>query len=243
MGSVMNYFKNPDFLKARGTVVGDINCLSVDERWVQETKLFGDAILRHIPQGPCAILDYGCGIGRVSKEILSRHPSCTIMGIDNSEVQLAHAYSYVGGDRFLTGIPEQVEGHFDFAFSLYVLQHVRALHLRQALQIIHAHLKPGGLFVQCCSERRMAVRSDADKFFDDRFLGVDLWSEIEHLFEPVGDLFTPQEIQQEPVLRKIVLGETGEEEPGSAEVFGDPHPARIYRRRDLTKPYWLLPML
>jgi hypothetical protein len=50
-------------------------------------------------------------------------------------------------------------------------------------------------------------------------------------------------MQREPILRKIVLGETGEEEPGSPDVLGDPHPARIYRRRELAVPYWRLPML
>jgi len=243
VGSGVNYFKNPDFTIARGTVVGHINSLTVDERWQLETKLFGDALLRLIPQGPCAVLDYGCGIGRVSKELLSRHTECTILGIDNSEVQLAHASSYIQDPRFRGGLPEQVEGQFDFAFSLFVLQHVRAVHVRQALQIVHAHLRPGATFVHCCSERRMAVRSDTDRFFDDRFLGVNMVAELELLFEPVGDLCTPDEMQREPMLRKIVLGETGEEEPGSPDVLGDPHPARIYRRRELAVPYWRLPML
>lgn len=239
---LMTYFRNPDFTQARATVVGDINYLSVDERWERETSLFVDAMLRYIPSGPCKILDYGCGIGRVSKEILVRHADCAIMGADNSEVQLAHAYSYIQEPRFTGVVPHMVEGPFDFAFSFFVLQHVKAVHLRQAIQIIHANLAPGGLFVHCCSEHRMAVRVDAHRFLDDSFLGVNVSSELELLFEPIGNLFTEQELKEHVLLRKIVLGETGFEEHGSAEVLGEPHPARVYRRRDLTAPYWRLPM-
>ena len=238
----MNYFSNPNFVDARGTVVGDINTVSVDERWEHETALFADALLKHLPQGPCAILDYGCGIGRVSKELLRRHPQCTIVGVDNSEVQLLHARSYIQDSRFTAALPNQIEGTFDFAFSLYVLQHVRALHLRQALQIIHAHLAPGSLFIQGCSTHRMAVRNDAPRFLDDAFLGVNVFEEIELLFDPLGDLFTHQDFEREPLLRKIILGETGEEEPESNEVCGEPHPTKIYRRRELEIPYWHLPM-
>jgi len=238
----MSYFKNPHFTDARNTVVGRINALTVDERWELETTLFVDALLKYIPPGPSAILDYGCGIGRVSKEILARDTKCTIVGVDNSDVQLAHATDYIQDSRFKGALPHEVEGRFDFAFSLYVLQHVRAVHLRQALQIIHANLAPGGLFVHCGSEHRMAVRDDAPRFCNDSFLGVDVLNEIELLFESVGDLFSEEEIQREPVLRKIVLGRTGEEDPDTLEALGEPHPARIFRRRDIKVPYWRLPM-
>ena len=164
------------------------------------------------------------------------------MGVDNSEVQLSHARSYIQDPRFTAAFPDQVEGRFDFAFSLYVLQHVQAIHLRQALQIIHAHLAQDGLFIQGCSTRRMAVRTDTPRFIDDTFLGVNVMDEINLLFEPLEDLFTPEDLEREPLLRKIILGETGQEEPGSQEVWGEPHPTRIYRRRALEVPYWRLPM-
>lgn len=238
----MSYFKNPNFNNARATVVGNINSLTVDERWERETQLFSEAIMRHIPSEPCAILDFGCGIGRISKTILALHPTCTIVGADNSDVQLQHARGYINHPRFTGVFPNEVEGRFDLAFSLYVLQHVRALHLRQALQIIHANLAPEGLFIQGCSLRRMAVRDDLPQFLNDGFLGVDVMKELDLFFEPIGDLFTPDDFEKEPLLRKIVLGEIGQEEPGGYEVFGEPHPTRIYRKRELEVPYWRLPM-
>ncbi len=238
----MSYFKNSNFNIARGTVVGDINSVSVDERWEKETALFADALLRYMPTHPCTVLDFGCGIGRISKEILSRRVDCTIVGADNSDVQLSHALSYINDPRFSGVLPHTVEGSFDFAFSFYVLQHVKAIHLRQAIQIIHAHLKPGAFFVYCGSEHRMAVRNDAERFLDDSFLGVHVPSELEHLFDPLGELFTPEELRDNQILRRIVLGETGSEEPGSNELLGEPHPARVYRRKDYGSPYWRLPM-
>jgi len=242
MGRDMNYFRNPDFTGARTTVVGDINGIGVDERWHRETELFAEAILRKIPQGSCTVLDYGCGIGRMSKAILTERADCRIVGTDNSDVQIQHATSYIQDPRFTGVLPHLVEGPFQFAFSLYVLQHVKAVHLRQAIQIIHANLAPGSLFVNCCSEHRMAVRTDANRFLDDGFLGAHVASEIELLFEPLGDLFTLNDLQQHTLLRRIVLGETGYEEQGSSEVLGEPHPARVYRRRDIPTPYWRLPM-
>lgn len=238
----MNYFRQPEFKSARNSVVGDINGISVDERWERETELFADAIVRQMPRGSCTVLDFGCGIGRMSKAILSLRQDCSIMGTDNSDVQLAHATSYIQSPRFTGVMPHLVEGPFDFAFSLYVLQHVKAVHLRQAIQIIHANLAPGSLFVHCCSEHRMAVRIDANRFIDDGFLGAHVSSEIELLFEPIGDLFTPKELEEHTLLRRIILGETGYEELESREVLGEPHPARVYRRRDIDTPYWRLPM-
>lgn len=238
----MSYFRNTNFTIARGTVVGEINSVSVDDRWERETTLFVEALLKYMPTNPCTVLDFGCGIGRISKEILSRHVDCTIVGADNSDVQLSHARSYINDPRFSSVLPHTVEGSFDFAFSLYVLQHVKAIHLRQAIQIIHAHLKPGGFFVYCGSEHRMAVRTDAERFLDDSFLGVHVPSEIELLFEPVGDLFNPEELKDNQILRRIVLGETGSEEPGSMEKLGEPHPAKVYRRKEYADPYWRLPM-
>lgn len=237
----MSYFEPPHFELARHTVVGAINSLSCDERWIQETPLFADAIIRRLSASDVRILDYGCGVGRMSKEILSRNPEYSLVGVDSSPVQLKHAENYVADKRFAAVVPHELTGEFDVAFSLYVLQHVRAVDLRQTIERIHAHLRPDGLFIQCCSKRRMSVRNDHGVFFDDRFLGVDIDREIERLFTPVGDLFTAEELQNNAVLRKMIIGIDGRLEPDDNGQWGDPHPARVYHRKDLTIPYCNIP--
>jgi SAM-dependent methyltransferase len=237
----MKYFEPHLFELAQHTVVGAINNLSCEERWTKETPLFADAIVRLLQSPTERILDYGCGIGRMSKEILARQPGYTLVGVDNSPVQLQHARTYVADQRFSAVIPHELSGQFDTAFSLYVLQHVRAVDLRQAIERIHAHLRPDGLFIQCCSKRRMSVRDDQGVFFDDRFLGVDVEKEIERLFTPIGDLFTPEEIAQNDVLRRMVIGFDDRPEPDDDGAWGDPHPAKVYRRKPISVPYWCLP--
>ena len=136
----MSYFDERDFRLARGTVVGTINQLSVDERWEQETPAFVDAILRHLPSDARTILDYGCGIGRLSKGLLARAPHCVVTGVDSSPTQIEHARGYLSDNRFTGSLPHQLEGCFDFGFCIYVLQHVRAIDLRPTLWNIHSHL-------------------------------------------------------------------------------------------------------
>lgn len=242
MGTSIGLFSPKTFEEGKHSVVGTINNLSCEERWRHETPVFTDAIVRLLSPNCSKMLDYGCGIGRMSKEVLSRSPAYSVVGVDNSSVQLEHARSYVSDPRFIAVFPHQLEGEFDLAFSLYVLQHVSAIDLRQTIEIIHANLRPDGLFVQCCSERRMALRKDAPLFFDDRLLRVDVTKEIERLFEPVADLFTHEDLEKNPIVKRMVLGLDDRDEPDDNGKWGDAHPAKVYRRRSLSVPYWKVPL-
>jgi len=237
----MSYFSEKDFRHARATVVGSINNLTVDERWEQETPLFVDAITKRMTPATQRILDYGCGIGRISKKLLAQDPRIVITGVDNSKVQLDHATSYIGDSRFTGVIPQDLEGSFDLCFCIYVLQHVRAIDLRQTLWNIHSHLAPDALFIHCSSVRRMSVRRDAPFFFDDRFLGVELEKEIEHLFTPVEDIFSREEIENNLVLRRVMDGFNGAENADEEGNFGVLHRGRVYRKRQVSEHYWKFP--
>jgi SAM-dependent methyltransferase len=237
----MKYFQNRDFVEAKETVVGFINNIPTETRWEHETPVFAEAILKNLPPGGTRILDYGCGVGRLSKAILSKNTSVTLLGVDNSSVQLEHARNYVDSQRFATALPHHTEGVFDLAYCIYVLQHVRAVDIRHVLETIHAHLTPNGVFVHCSSIRRMSVRDDTINFFNDTFLGVNLNREISRLFEPVGELFDDTTLQANEIVRRMVIGQDGREEPDDEGNFGDAHPAHVYRRREISTPYYLLP--
>ena len=78
-----NLFKPKDFEDARHSVVGDCNGIPMNMRWEIETPIFAREILRHAKSDPgFTILDYGCGCGRLAKEILAQDPNVTVIGLD-----------------------------------------------------------------------------------------------------------------------------------------------------------------
>lgn len=231
-------FKEKTFLDACRSVVGVCNNVSFEDRWEKETPDFAHAILQKASCEKPRILDYGCGVGRMSKEILAQHPTATVVGVDASAVQLQHARDYVGSDRFAASFPHELEGQFDIVYCLYVLQHVPAIELREAVARMHYRLKSDGVFIYCSSDARMAVRWDSTSFFDDRFLGVNIRAEVEKLFEPVGDLFSPEVFERNEVLRRIILGFDGRTKPTPDGAYGTAHPAIVYRPRKLVRQYF-----
>jgi SAM-dependent methyltransferase len=102
---------------------------STDERWAKETPyLAGEFIDALAISDTSVLVDYGCGIGRLSKELIDR-TGCTVVGVDISASMLALAHVYVGSARFIgcapAGLRRLVDNGFraDAAYSVWVLQH------------------------------------------------------------------------------------------------------------------------
>ena len=125
---------------------------TTDERWKSETPYLADAIHQALRITPETILiDYGCGIGRMAKELIQRH-GCRVIGVDISDNMRALAPSYVQSNRFFACSPEMLDTlvarNFvaDAAISIWVLQH--CLKPAEDIERIHRALVPGGgLFV------------------------------------------------------------------------------------------------
>ena len=218
-------FKPSSFEEGKHGVVGDCNGYSMAERWEKETPLFAKAIIESRPScvGGWRILDYGCGVGRLAKMVISGEN--TVKGVDASFEMMEQAVKYVNDDRFSVSSPQALAygENFDIAYLVYVLQHVPAIEIRDILSRIHYHLKHDGIFIYCSSDYRMAINHDNPGFFDDRFLGVDLQAEVERLFDYKCDLFTETDYLDSPILEHMVKGHGG----------GLPHPARVYTRKPL----------
>lgn len=213
-------FKPKDFEEARHSVVGDCNGIPMNMRWEVETPLFAKEILKHAkPEPGFTILDYGCGCGRLSKEILAQDHSVTVIGLDVSKDELKLAEKYIANSRFIPVLPHELNQKVDLVYCVYCLQHAPAIEIREILQRIHYFLKPGGKFIYCSSDYRMAIRFDGGGFFDDRFLGVNLREEISRFFTEEGDLF-PENGQLNDVIRKMIYGEL-------------PHPAKVYGKKQI----------
>jgi len=234
-------FREKTFRDACESVVGPCNGFSFEERWEKETPDFARAILRQTSVPSPRILDYGCGVGRLSREIITQHPSATVVGIDESPIQLNHAREYVSSDRFSAMFPYEVEGTFDVVYCVYVLQHIPALDLRGAIARIHHRLKPDGRFVYCSSDTRMSVRWDSTTFFDDRFLGVHMRAEVEKLFEPIGPLFDQETLDANPVLHRMILGCDKNRAGLTVSPTALAHPAILYKPRALNCQYFDVP--
>jgi ADP-heptose:LPS heptosyltransferase/SAM-dependent methyltransferase len=219
-----NLFKPANLEEGRHEVVGDCNGFTMQQRWDAETPAFARAIIEIA--GPNAeILDYGCGVGRLAREILKQKDSVVITGTDASKQMMEQAEIYVANIQFNTCAPQKLDRKFDLAYLVYVLQHVPAIEIREVLTRIHHHLKDDGFFVYCSSDYRMAIRFDGPGFCDDRFLGVNLQDEVERLFEKVGPLFKPEELEGNPILKRMITGKTEGADDGLA------HPAFIYKKR------------
>lgn len=204
-------------------VVGACNGIPASERWAQETPVFAREIVARAPAGAPVILDYGCGVGRLAKAVLAAHPSATVIGVDESRESLTFAREYVADPRFTAKLPGDLTEQIDLAYCVYVLQHVPAIQVREVLHRIHRHLKTDGLFVYCSSDYRMAIRFDKPGFEDDRWLGVDLRREVARYFDLCGDLFSPDVLDANPVVRQMVAPIGG----------GLAHPALVFRKRAL----------
>ena len=229
-------FKPKQFQEGQHAVVGDCNGIPMEKRWEIETPLFAEYILNHLSgysgNALPLILDYGCGVGRLAKEVLKK--PCTVWGVDTSLDMLNQATAHVNNPNFHTSLPRLLPQHlqFNLIYCVYVLQHAPAIELREILSRIYHRLKDDGIFVFCSSEYRMCIRYDNPQFFDDRFLGVNIVEEISRYFEKVEDLFPQTTLDSNPILKTMIQGDQG----------GLPHPAYVYRKKKLTTPYFDAPL-
>src|SRR4029078_10223740 len=118
------------------------------DRWEKETPYLADLIAEHLNITRASLLlDYGCGIGRMSHELIKRH-NCRIVGVDISPSMRALSVVYTRTDRFMSCSHEMLEGlvarglRFDAALAVWVLQHCAVP--AQDIARICAALKPGG---------------------------------------------------------------------------------------------------
>ena len=122
-----------------------------EERWRKETPVLISLLRNEWKLGPgTTVVDYGCGIGRISKELCQL--GCKVLGVDISPEMRSLAVQYVNDERFSVVPPEtfvnMINNGFtcDYACTIWVLQH--CLKPTEDLGNIERALKNGGgLFV------------------------------------------------------------------------------------------------
>jgi SAM-dependent methyltransferase len=171
-------------------------------KWVEETHATVDRIIEAFSYGGVSlrpgsvVLDYGCGIGRIAKELISR-TGCTIVGTDISPGMLFHSFNYIRSENFVIcpsrslGVLLERGFRFDGCYSVWVLQH--CLNPAADLDSIRSSLRENGLFFAMNMLDRYVPVLDPtgeSRFHDD---GLDVLEMIASRFQHVADTTCPSD--------------------------------------------------
>lgn len=130
-----------------------------------------------------SVLDFGCGVGRLSKAVISRL-GCRVDGFDISQSMLERANEFVLSKNFkpvLYTKGMEYEGRFDVALSFFVLQHSE--HPIEDIEFIHSILKDSGKLVLMNEPKRFVpVSMDMNRFVQWEDDGIDIEAEVSKKF-------------------------------------------------------------
>jgi autotransporter strand-loop-strand O-heptosyltransferase len=120
-------FDVADLHDARRIILTPEGGLTTDERWESETPYLAGLVAENLKLSTrSVVVDYGCGVGRLARELISRY-GCRVVGVDISANMRSFAEHYVGSDKFSTCTPEGLdvfgEAFADAALAVWVLQH------------------------------------------------------------------------------------------------------------------------
>lgn len=142
------------------------------EKFIRETKFLVDVIEKqNIINEHSIVFDFGCGMGRVSKELIDRF-NCKIIGQDISPSMLMFAKLYTANmDKFTGTHDYSIHDSIDVALSIFALQHTE--NPKKEIDNIVNVLKPNGIFV-LLNENKRFVPSGIDQeryviWDDDKF--------------------------------------------------------------------------
>lgn len=126
-----------------------------------ETTFLIDTIAEQNILNPgSVVLDFGCGMGRVSKKLIERF-DCNVIGVDISDSMLTFANIYVSKPRkFKSMTSYTVPNTIDVVISTFVLQHVQDP--KTEIETLCNTLKVGGYLV-LVNENKRFVPSDVDR--------------------------------------------------------------------------------
>ncbi len=192
-------FNPKDLEMGKHQVVGSCNEYSMQERWDTETPIFRDIILSHLKNTDEIILDYGCGVGRLAKELIDSNEKIKVIGVDTSPGMLQVAKEYVNSDRFIPMQPKDFDEKVDFAYCVYVLQHIPPQFLDNAIDQLCNATKDKLLLVN--SVARMAATEQG--FNND---GIDVLEKVSKYFKKINWAIPAEVILNDRLMQTMFMG-------------------------------------
>lgn len=178
-------FLQEDLEDARAIILTPEAGLTTDQRWELETPWLQERIKFE----PGLVIDYGCGIGRMSKVIDKENP---VLGVDISPTMRRHAPDYVAKPEFAITHPfflrYMVEAGLRAVggLAIWALQH--CLDLEYDCQLIYDALLPGAKFYTL--DRRRFVPATTH---DHQFIWANDGKSVEKALFDVGFTFDSME--------------------------------------------------
>jgi tetratricopeptide (TPR) repeat protein len=146
-----NIFDVKNIQEAKNIILTPESGMQTNERWDKETKYLASDICEYFKtlDENSIVIDYGCGIGRLSKEIIDKI-ACRVIGVDISSSMRDLSKEYVQNEKFEAISPDIFRQRIldglrvDAAISIWVIQHSNDPLVDVAL--IKASLKKEALF-------------------------------------------------------------------------------------------------
>ena len=184
-----NFFEVGNIEEAKKKILTPENGVTTEERWQKETIPLVNMLINklEISEGD-TVIDYGCGIGRISKDLLEKI-NCTMVGVDISKSMRALAEFYCNSETFMscstTALKNIANTGFraNQAFCIWVLQH--AEDPIYDLNLLHDLLIDRGYFLVLNLDGRCLPTIDGWK--NDN---INVKLEIEKIFKVV-EYFSP----------------------------------------------------
>ncbi len=167
--------------EARKIILTAEPTIGTDERWETETPLLAQELVETLkPNKDSLLVDYGCGIGRLAKEVI-KLSGCCVIGVDISLEMRTLANSYVGSERFTStsrkGLLQMIRNglRIDHAYVVWVLQH--CVKPKEDIALLHMGLRESSRLHVINSVRRWVPtdkgwindRIDVPKLLSQRF--------------------------------------------------------------------------
>ncbi len=170
-------------------------------RWQKETPPMAEMLAARLnPSSDQTIIDYGCGIGRLAKELIGR-TGCNVIGVDISLSMRALSHMYCEADSFFScskkALQTMMEGGLraDHAYTVWVLQHTE--NPEEDIDLIHDALADGGTFFVLNLDYRSLPTSNGW-----RNDGIDIKHLIERRFDIV-EYFPPPDGAVTDLARRV----------------------------------------
>lgn len=141
-------FNKMNMDEAKGIILTPDHDQSVEDRWGLETPYLNGLIKRNFNLTNQVVVDYGCGIGRMSRGVVRMYNDAKVIGIDISPTMRAYSELYVDHPNFMVTTPEMFDFQLslglkaDLVLSIWALQHMPFLD--KEVDRINKTLKPGG---------------------------------------------------------------------------------------------------